>query len=272
MVKAYRSLRSIQMETTYTGNPGGFTKPQRSQLSIRRPNRLLYEIWQGVPGVSASSCMRYQCDGKSLFIYNQAERYYTQEKAPRDLKGIRLSGAGIEYAALSGTDPFADLHKQARSVRAEGFADVEGVPTDVVMLDTGNDQRTGEARFYIGRTDRLIRRFTFESVPIGEPAKSAPRERLNPDDPPEQDLKQLPVRFGYDVKVTLNPSLPDGVFTWAAPADAMLYEPLDQMLAPYDARPRPSYTIVGKDGKRHKPLTFGDLIRMAKEQRKKARR
>ncbi|MBM3493160.1 MAG: DUF2092 domain-containing protein [Armatimonadetes bacterium] len=269
MVKAYRSLRSVQLETTYTGNPGGFTKPQRSTLTMRRPNRLLYEIWQGVPGVSATSCMRYQCGGKMLFIYNEAERYYTEERAPRDLKGIRLSGAGIEYAAMSGTDPFAGIEKQVRSARIEGMAEVEGAPADVVLLDTGTDQRTGEARFFISRADRLIRRFSFESVPIGEPPKAPVRERLNPDDPPEQELRQLPVRFGYETKVTVNAKIPDTVFAWTAPQDALLFKPLEHMLSPDPIHHRSRYTIVGKDGKRQKPLTYSDLIKKAKEQKRK---
>ncbi len=272
MVKAYRSLKSVQMETTYTGNPGGFTKPQRSLLTMRRPNRLLYEIWQAVPGVSANSAMRYVCDGKHLYIYNQAERYYTREKAPRDLKGLRLANAGIEYAAMTGTDPFAGIERQARSVRLEGVADIEGEPVDVVLLDTGTADQTAEARFFISRNDRLIRRFTFESIPIEKEPKAPPppRERLNPDDPPEQELRRLPVRFGYDTKLTANIKAPDGLFAWEAPADALLYEPLDQMLSP-NREWRPGYVIVGKDGKRQKPLTYGDLVKMGKQQQKRRR-
>ncbi len=271
-VKAYRSLKSVRMETTYTGNPGGFTKPLRSLLTMRRPNLLLYEIWQTVPGVMANSVMRYLCDGKHLFIYNQAERYYTREKAPRDLKSLRLSNAGIEYAAMTGADPFAGIERQARSVRLEGMAEVEGEPVDVVLIDTGTADRTAEARFFISRNDRLIRRFTFESIPIAKEPKAPPppRERLNPDDPPEQELRQLPVRFGYDTKVTPNVKAPDSLFGWEAPADALLYEPLHQMLSP-DREWRPGYVIVGKDGKRQKPLTFRDLVKMGKQQQRRRR-
>jgi outer membrane lipoprotein-sorting protein len=271
-VKAYRSLRSVQMQTTFNGNPGGFTKPQRSQLTMRRPNLLLYELWQGIPGVTASSVMRYQCDGKALYIYNEAERYYTREKAPRDLKGLRLSNAGVEFAAMTGSDPFANIEKQVRSARIEGVADVEGELTDVVLLDTGNEDRTGEARFYIARSDRLIRRFTFESIPLKAPVKPPPRGKLNPDDPDEeQELRQLPVRFGYDTKITPNAKVPNSLFAWEAPADALLYQPLEQMLSPNRDDQRPAYVIVGKDGKRHKPLTFGDLVKMAKQQQKRKR-
>ena len=272
MVKAYRSLKSVQMETTYTGNPGGFSKPLRSQLTMRRPNRLLYEIWQSVPGVGANSVMRYLCDGRHLYIYNQAERYYTRERAPRDLKSLRLTNAGIEYAAMTGSDPFANIEKEARSVRLEGIADVEGELVDVVLLDTGSPDRTALARFFISRNDRLIRRFTFESIPIEKQpqAPPPPRERLNPDDPPEQELRRLPVRFGYDTKVTTNLKVPDGLFAWETPADALLYEPLEQMLSP-NREWRPGYVIVGKDGKRQKPLTYGDLVKMGKQQQKRRR-
>ncbi|NLI00584.1 MAG: DUF2092 domain-containing protein [Chthonomonadales bacterium] len=269
MVKAYRALKSVQLETTFTGKSGGFTQPRRFQLTMRRPNLLLYELWQDVPGLAANTAMRYQCDGKNLYIYNQAERYYMREKAPRDLRGFRLTGAGIEFAAMAGSDPFADLARQVRSARIEGVADVEGEPTDVVLLDTGSAERTAEARFFISRNDRLIRRFTFDSVPLETAPKPPPREKLNPDDPDEQELRPLPVHFGYETKVTVNPKVPNTLFAWTAPSDALHYEPLDQLLSPDRFKQQPGYVIVDRDGKRTKPLTFSDLVRMAKRQQRK---
>jgi len=271
MVRAYRSLRSLDMQTTYTGDPGGFTKPISSRLVMRRPNRLLYEIWQNTPGIGHSAVKRYVCDGRSYYVYDETQAYYTMEKAPKDLKGLLISGAGLEFAALSGADPFAGLDKQVRSARHEGLFDVNGEPVDVIVLDTGSEDRTGEARLYISCSSRMILRFEFESIPLKQPKPAPPREPLNPDDPPEQELKLLPVRFGYVNKPMTNPKVPDALFAWNVPAGAYRYEPLDQMLSRDRRDSRPSYEIVGKDGKRQKPLTFSDLVKKAKEQQKKRR-
>lgn len=271
MVRAYRSLRSLDMQTTYTGDPGGFTKPVKSRLVMQRPNRLLYEVWQNSPGFGRSAVKRYVCDGRSYYVYDEMQAYYTKEKAPKDLKGLLISGAGLEFSALSGVDPFAGLDKQVRAARHEGLFEVNGEPVDVILLDTGSADRTGEARLYISCRSRMILRFAFESVPLKQPKSLPPLEPLNPDDPPEQELKLLPVRFGYDNKLTANQKIPDAVFAWNVPAGALLYEPLDQMLSRDRKDSRPTYEIVGKDGKRQKPLTYSDLVKKAREQKKKRR-
>ncbi len=267
MVRAYRGLRSLEMETKYYGDSGGFNKPVRSRLVFQRPNRLLYEVWQNVLGMGRTTVKRYLCDGRHFYVYDEAEQYYTRDKAPRDFKGLGLLGAGIEFVAISGMNPFANLEQQVRAARLSGTAEVNGEMADVVVLDSGTADRTGEARFYISRTHRLILRFSFESVPLSKPAQHyvPPPEPLNPDDPPEQELKPLPVKFGYDNQASINPRVPASVFAWTTPPGSLLYEPLNQMLDRRNAMDRPAYVIVGKDGKPVKPVTYRQLLEMARK-------
>lgn len=273
MVKAYRSVRSLEMQTTYHGEMGGFSKPVSARLVLRRPNRLFYEVWQNTPGVGRTTAKRYICDGKFLYIYDEAEGYYSREKAPRDFKGMGLTGAGLEFAAISGTDPFANLERQVHTARVLGMDVVEGDAVDVVLLDSGTPDRTSEARLYVSRTSRMLRRFAFESVVLKKPEKRPPLEPLNPDDPHEQDaeLHVPPVKFHYDNTWTIDPRIPDSLFVWKTPPGALLYEPLHQMLDPGRFRNRPSYEIVGPDGKRKKPLTYRELVEMARKQARKRR-
>ncbi len=271
MVRAYRSLRSLDMQTTYTGDPGSFTKPVSSRLAFRRPNRLLYEVRHNNPSIARVTAKRYVCDGRSFYIHDEGEQYYTRDKAPRSLKDLVLAGASLEYAALSGHDPFKDLEREVRAARVEGIYELDGEPVTVVLLDTGTAERTAEARIFVSVDDKLIRRFTFESIPLRQPEPRPPLEPLNPDDPPEQELKLLPVRFGYDNKVTANLRLPDGMFAWSAPAGAVLYEPLNQMLTRGRDPERPAYIILGKDGKQQKAVTYRDLIEAARKQGKRKR-
>jgi len=268
-VKAYGHLKTIEMETTYSGDSGGFIKPVRSRLLLQRPNRLLYEVWHNVPGMGRTTVKRYLCDGRDYYIYDETEGYYSRFKAPKDLKQLGIAGAGVELAAISGSNPFDGLEKQVRAARLEGVAEVNGQAADVVMLDSGNQDRTGEARFYISRSDHLILRFTFESIHIDRPDKKPPPlPRLNPDDPPEQELHQPPVKFSYDNKYILNPSIPASAFAWTTPPGAMLYEPLSQILDKHRFADRPAYMVVGKKGKPQKALTYRELLEQAKKQRR----
>jgi len=271
MVRAFRSLKSLEMQTTYTGDMGGFSKPLRARLVLRRPNRLLYEVWQNTPGIGRTTVKRYLCDGRSLYIYDEAQGYYTREKAPRDLSRMGLAGLGLEFAALSGTNPFERLETQVHTARLLGLDTVGDEAVDVVLLDSSTPDRTSEARLFISRSDRLLRRFAYESVVLKQPVKEPPQDPLNPDDPPEQELHIPPVRFHYDNTITANLRLPDSLFIWKTPPGALLYEPLTQMLDPNRYRNRPSYEIVGKDGKPVKALTYRDLVEMAKKQSKKRR-
>lgn len=271
MVRAYRSLKSVEIEAAYSGDPGGFTKPLRSKLVVRRPNRLLYEIENYNPTLGRATRKRYLCDGKGFYVYDEAEGYYTRDRAPRDLRALILPGAGIEYAAISGADPFRDLERQARAVRLEAPEIVNGERVQVVMIDTGDAKRTAEARFYISESDHLIRRFRFDSIPIDPP--SVPEPTRQPagaeDDPDQRNLRMLPVRFGYENKTTVGLKIPDALFAWRQPAGAMLYEPMNQILDPRRFEGRPVYEIVGKDGKKRKALTYRDLMEMARKSRKR---
>lgn len=268
MTRAFRSLRSLEMTTVYSGDTGGFSKPVRARLVMRRPNRLLYEVWQDTPGLGRSTVKRYLCDGKKFYIYDEAQGYYTQDPAPRDFRSLSLAGAGLEYAMAAGASPFGDLERQVRAARLEGQGEVDGEPVDIVLLDSGTSDRTAEARLYISRSTRLLRRFSFESVWLKKPGRSEPAEApLDPDgeEEPDQEIQLLPVRFHYDNSITPNARIPDTVFTWTVPKGALLYEPYARMVSPDRYKGRPSYQIIRRDGKRQKPLTYRDLVEQARK-------
>jgi len=127
------------------------------------------------------------------------------DKAPRDFSGFKNLAANLEMAALAGVDPFTALSRQARSVKLEDSTEAGGMPVDVVAVDVSDEFRTGEVRFYIGKDDRLLRRFTYDSKPIVKPS---PPKTETPPDPNELPLDPPPVpkplHFEYESKVAVN--------------------------------------------------------------------
>lgn len=276
MVKAYRSLSALDQETTYSEDaPGGIVK---SRLVVQRPNKLLLEVLQKVPERAQPVVARFLCDGKEFFTYQEAQGWYTREKAPKNLAGFREIASSLEMAMLVGLNPFETLTQQARAARLEEPAQVDAVMTDVVLVDVGSDDRTGEARFYIGQEDRLLRRFTFHSKPIPKPDPSPPAQPeppLYPDETPSEPAPPPPPRviaFHYDNHLILNRAIPRTTFTWTTPPGALLYQPLSSLLAPQNPKKKPGITILGKPLDTSQPtrvLTQRDLFEMAKRQRRR---
>ncbi len=224
MVKSYRRLKSLEQESVYDSRGSSAARILKTKLVFERPNRLVLDIHERSPQ-KESSVRRFVSDGKDLYSYSEVEGHFVKDKAPRNLDGFRELATSMEMAAIMGMDPFASLSQQARSARLEEPADLDGISCDVVFIDVGDELRTGEVRLYIGREDRLLRKFLFDSKPIPKPEPKEKKllpdlpipgeEPLPPLDPP------LPVQFGYQVKVTPNPKLTKETFNWIAPPGAM---------------------------------------------------
>ena len=219
MVKAYRSVRTLDQETSYSG-AGAIVK---SHLVVQRPNKLLLEIWESRAERPQPVMRRILSDGKDLYYYSDFDNNYSKQKAPRDLSGFRDMAISAELAALAGADPFELLSKRTRSAKMEEPVDIDGTMTDVVAIDISEEQRTVIARLFIGQSDHLIRRFSFDSKPIPSAKPKTP-------DPPPLDengfpletlADPLPIQLGYENKVQLNKETPKDSFKWLAPPGAM---------------------------------------------------
>lgn len=228
MVQAYRSLHSLEQDTTYSASGTMARSMVKSRLVIQRPNRLLLEVTQRTAERAEPVLRRFLSDGKDLYSYNDLQNYYSKDKAPRDLAGFRELASSIEMAALMGVDPFQVLAAQAKSVKMETPAEVDGVPTDVVLLDSSNPDRTAEVRFYLGQKDHLIRRFTLDSKEIPKPEPPKPAQPDPNDDPNLPPLEPLgpppPVHFEYVNQVYADRAIPGSVFHWQEPPGALLYQ------------------------------------------------
>ncbi len=217
-VRAYRALRTLDQETTYDGGP-----VIKAHLTVQRPNRLLFEVTEHAITGSGSAVRRFLCDGKMFYSYSQEKGIYTQALAPRDFSGFHYLASTVELAALTGVDAVSHLLEGARSGRLVEPAVVDGVQTDVVSLDMGNEDRTGEVRLYFGQSDHLLRRFTFDSKPIPKPVKQ-PDPPDDPNLPPlDPETPGLPLHVAYDNRVMVDKPLAKDTFRWIRPADALLY-------------------------------------------------
>jgi outer membrane lipoprotein-sorting protein len=269
MVRAYRRLRTLDQESVYTLSGIGGAPLIRSRLVFQRPNRLLIETFQQVADKPTPLLTRLLSDGKDLYTYQEAQGYYTRVKAPKNLEGMRAFVMSLEMAALTGLNPLEELEKQARAVRMEGTQPLDGVVTDVILLDMSTEYRLSEARLYIGQKDRLLRRFQLDQRDREHPS-AAPK---NPDASPEETvrLKEPPLLYRYDNRVLADRGLSKEAFRWVPPQNAMLYLPPEEMFDP--RRNRSSVTLPsGKPldtSRTTKPLTYKDLLEQAKRQRRR---
>jgi len=273
MVRAYRDLRTLDQETTYSEDaPGGLA---RSRLVAQRPNKILLEVLRKTPGRPQPVVTRVLCDGKELFTYQEAQGWYTREEAPKNFAGFRGFASSLEMAMLIGIDPFVDLLQQARALRLGEPVLVDAVMTDVALIDIGDEDRTGEARLYVGQQDHLLRRFVFESKVIPKPEPPQPMESMTPPDPDAPPAGPLPPRviaFQYDNRVFANKEIVKSVFTWSTPPGALLYQDTNSLLAPQPQKGRASVFTQGKPldvSKPTKPLSQRDLFKMARKQKRR---
>ncbi len=269
MVRAYRRLRTLDQESVYTVSGMGSAPMVRSRLVFQRPNRLLIETFQKIPDRTIPLLTRLLSDGKDLYTYQEAQGYYTRVKAPKNLEGLREFVMSLEMAALTGLNPFEELEKQARAVRLEGTEPLDGVLTDVILLDMSTPDRLSEARLYIGQKDRLLRRFQLDQRDREDPAPVPDSPRSSADEPPR--LKEPPLLYRYDNRVLANGSLPKETFRWVPPPNAMLYLPPEEMFDPRRNR-NPVILPSGKPldtSRTTKPLTYKDLLEQAKRQRRR---
>jgi outer membrane lipoprotein-sorting protein len=223
MVAAYRKLRTLDQESTYAASGSALGRLIKSRLVVQRPNKLFLEMTERTPELPQPVVRRYQSDGKSFYSYFESHGVFTMAKAPKDLSGFKDLATNLEMAALAGVDPFATLARQARSVKMEEPAEAGGMPVDVVAVDFSDEFRTGEARLYIGKEDRLLRRFTFDTTPTPRPPPPKTETTPDPDELPlDPPLPPKPTHFEYESKVSLNKEVGKDTFKWIAPPGAML--------------------------------------------------
>jgi outer membrane lipoprotein-sorting protein len=269
MVRAYRRLRTLDQESVYTLSGMGSAPMVRSRLVLQRPNRLLIETFQKVPDRQTPLLTRLLADGRDLYTYQEAQGYYTRVKAPKNLEGLREFVMSLEMAALTGLNPFEELEKQARAVRLEGTEPLDGVITDVILLDMSTEDRVSEARLYIGQKDHLLRRFQLDQRDLHKP--DPPKNDIQPSPDEPLRLKEPPLLYRYDNRVLADRSLPKETFQWVPPQNAMLYLPPEEMFDPRRNR----NTVALPSGKpldtsrKTKPLTYKDLLEQAKKQKRR---
>jgi hypothetical protein len=237
MTKAYRGIHHLQQDTIYSAEDNRVINFVRSKLVLQRPNHVSIELYQDVPAFQEPVVTRFQCDGKFVYSYLQEKGYYTREKAPKGFDDFKLISSSLEMAAITGLDPFAMLVKQSRAVRLEPSETVDGVATDVVVLDSGTPDKTANTKLYIGQQDHLIRRFVFESIPIEKPAPPKPDPAVpqykDPNEaPPPINIKPRAIRMAYENHVILDKEPPKDSFTWVTPSNAFLYQERTSILDP----------------------------------------
>jgi len=276
MTKAYRRLRTLEQETTYQIKGSELGRLVKSRLVVQRPNKLFLEITENTAERVEPVITRHVWDGRDAWTYYELRGWFTQERAPRDFRGSQAVSGSVELAAIAGVDLFGQLAAQARSVRLEAPAIADGVETDVVYLDVGDDLRSGEIRLFVGRQDRLLRRFTFDSAAIPSRASEKPAPPLLPG---EEALEPLApprsLRFAYDNRVTANHALPREAFRWIPPPGALRLNNSPLGAAPQGGRRLP-FLIQGKPVDLSKPTEPTDLtpskVTRARDLIEKARR
>ena len=228
-VRAYHDLRSLEQETVYNASGTGLGRLLKSKLLVQKPNKLLLELYERDPNKTNGAVSRFLCDGKSFYTYRetdfstlQMDNTFTEDKAPRSLAAFKDLTGSMEIAALGGADPFAALLKQARVVKIEEPVVVDGAQNDVVLLDMGNQDRTGELRLFLSQSDHLMRKMVYDSKEIPKPQpKTDPPPTLEPGELPLDPLEPpKPVHFEYENRVTPNPPIAKDAFKWLKPPGA----------------------------------------------------
>ena len=193
-------------------------------------------------------------DGKTLWVYNPTKNWYTQTKAPRNLRDFQkvtnLGSSTLELMMMIGLTPFADVDEQFDAVKYEGTANARGVQTDVVLLRTVSEKQIQELRFYIDSDDMLLRRLVIETKPIAQEQTAPPKHNVlddliaRPPAPPPTDAQEQPevapgfedphplappgtpmyVRVTSDNTFTLSPQLEPETFIFKPPTGAALYQ------------------------------------------------
>jgi outer membrane lipoprotein-sorting protein len=277
MVKAYRSLHTLDQETVYSGGTAN-----SSRVYFQRPNRISIEMME--PGQTGIGSRRVLCDGKNIYYFSQSTNQYSIDKAPGKLSDLPFMSGGLELAALAGLDAVAPLLKQAKSARLDEPVQVDGVKNDVIVLDISNAEKTGELRLYTGQADHLIRRFDFQSRIIAkpEPEPAQPDPPLEPGELPlEKPTGSLPVKFSYENRVVANKDILKDAFKWVVPPGAMMLHNNPNDYKMQSRKGKPLFNKVAEpidtsdvteplDLKNEaKKVYASDLYKQAKKQRKK---
>lgn len=221
---------------------------QRLRLLYAGPNRLLLERRDNDPATDKPVRTQWVSDGKSFWTYDEAKRWYTQEKAPARLRDFArlasLNSGSLELLMLMGINPFAGIKSQAEAVQCGGTETVRGILTEIVLLRISSPSDQTEVRLYLGKEDSLLCRLVVETSPIIKPPSTlglagdpldeliqkagAPPVQASPDDiPAARSSLPMKTRVGYDNILKPRPEFDSLTFAFKIPKDALLHEPID---------------------------------------------
>ena len=117
----------------------------------------------------------------------------------------------------------------------------DGVLCHVLAADMSDPVYVATTRIAIGKEDHLIRRFSFDAVARPLPPREKRPPEPDPDNPgefliDEDPLPPADVQFAYENRVEANPKLPDALFAWVQPKDAMRFHSLTDLMNTPEAR------------------------------------
>ena len=253
-------------------------------LAFQQPNRLMLET-QDVDAAKNLVSSRWVSDGKMFWAYMPAKHWYTQEKAPGNIRGFarleNLNSGCLELLMLMGINPFVELKEGVDSIRCDGSETINGVPTEVVVILSTQPTERVELRLYIGKADLLLRRLMTERTPIQMDANAKavkvgdaldelagdaqPPQPVQPVQPGETILPDMPdplnpapatpvgpvkARLVYDNIINTDAHFSPQMFVFTPPPGASLYCPTGAP-TPVDPHSRSLLNMI-KKGKTHK--------------------
>ncbi len=242
-VATYRKLRSLRQETTYTktSTVAAAASLVSALFEARRPNRMVLEVRARTPGFTQPAVTRFVCDGRWFYTYQQVANNFTEAPAPKDFVGLQTISPSLEVAAFTGLDIGQALLEESKSMKLEADETSDGVLCHVLAADMSDPVYVATTRIAIGKEDHLIRRFSFDAVARPLPPREKRPPEPDPDNPgefliDEDPLPPADVHFAYENRVEANPKLPDALFAWVQPKDAMRFHSLTDLMNTPEAR------------------------------------
>lgn len=196
-------------------------------LAFQPSNRLLIESEQTNALTHQAYDLRWVSDGQSFWSYTGEKKIYTREKAPGSIHDFArlkyLSGGMFELLMLIGPSPFDEILENVDRSRRIGEANIRGIATEVVSIETTDPIEQAEMRLYIGRDDALLYRTEIRSIPViphQGPIKVGSKldALLEANQPPpvkQEDMPDIPTSTpsGEPVPEPPKPQKPSGSFT-----------------------------------------------------------
>jgi outer membrane lipoprotein-sorting protein len=188
-----------QITKTVADAEGQETTVHQTELSLRRPNRIFYQMTGEDTTVIA-------CNGERLIVYSSAQGGYVEDDPPENLNALvrdhHADAIGVdELLLLAGSDPLEALDNVAA---AEGDA-IGGQPMQLlqgtikqVAQDESAEGPTATQFLYVGSEDGLVHKVVTQ-IKRGEAVLRT------------EEVMEGPAA---------NPTIPDGRFEYQPPADA----------------------------------------------------